>query len=235
MSESLASPRATRLAAPRWLDARLVLGVLLVLVSVVVGARVLAAADDSQSVWVATRDLAAGSTLSSGDLRPGRVRLAELGDRYLLAGGAAPLGYLLQRGIGAGELLPRQGLVRPDSPAVSLRDVSVPVTAGHLPDDLRAGQQVDVYVTPGSPTGAPTGTAAATRVVLSGVTVALRPRAGGLATAGAAGVVLSVPSADAAALVTAVQAGAVDLVRVPRADELPGLPAPAAEAAAPAG
>src|SRR5687768_14738118 len=35
------SPTARRLALPRWLDTRLVLGVLLVLVSVLVGARVL--------------------------------------------------------------------------------------------------------------------------------------------------------------------------------------------------
>src|SRR4051794_35749108 len=41
----LASPAATRLSLPRWLDARIALGVLLVLLSVVAGARVFASAD----------------------------------------------------------------------------------------------------------------------------------------------------------------------------------------------
>lgn len=221
MSESFASPRAGRLAPPGWLDARLVLGVLLVLVSVVVGARVLTSADASERVWVATHDLSAGSTLTEGDLRSGQVRLAGLGSGYLLADSAKPLGYVLRRGVGADELLPRAGLARPDAPGVSLRDVSVPVAAGHLPDDLRAGQQVDVYVTPRQ--GGSAGPSAATRLVLSRLTVSLRPRAGGLATSGGAGVVLSVPQSDAAALVAAVQAGGVDLVRVPHAQELPAV------------
>ncbi|HEU0103100.1 MAG TPA: hypothetical protein VFR07_12355 [Mycobacteriales bacterium] len=225
MPDPLASPGASRLAAPRWLDARLVLGVLLVLVSVVVGARVLASADTTQSVWVATRDLAAGSTLAEGDLRAGQVRLADVAGSYLLATGAQPLGYVLERGIGAEELLPRTGLVRPGAPGEAYRDVAVPVAAGHLPEDLRAGQQVDVYVT--VTTGTATAASNGTRLVLSRVPVALRPKTGGLSTAGASGVVLSVPEADAAALVAAVQAGAVDLVRVPRAAEVPGAAAPA--------
>ncbi len=47
MSDAPGSPKAGRLATPGWVDGRLVLGVLLVLVSVVVGARVLSAADRS--------------------------------------------------------------------------------------------------------------------------------------------------------------------------------------------
>lgn len=238
MSDPPASPRATRLATPSWLDGRLVFGVLLVLVSVVVGARLLASADASQNVWVATRDLAPGSTLADGDLKPARVRLFDNGARYLVASGAKPVGYVLQRGVGGDELLPRDNLVRPDERGRSLRDISVPVAAGHLPDDLQAGQQVDVYVTPGpSRTGdapptagsasAPTGT----RLVLSRVPVMLRPRTGGLGANGTAGVVLSVAESDATALVAAVQEGGVDLVRVPRGEELPSLsalvPAPA--------
>ncbi len=226
------SPPATRLAMPSWLDGRLVLGVLLVLVSVVVGARLLSSADASQHVWVATRDLAPGSTLADGDLRRGQVRLFDTGARYLVASGAAPLGYVLARGVGADELLPRDSLVRPDERGRSLRDVSVPVAAGHLPEDLQAGQQVDVYVTAGQPgsgaasptTGdAPAGPAA-TRLVLSRLTVTLRPRTAGLGAGGTTGVVLSVSERDAAALVTALQEGGIDLVRVPRGDELASLP-----------
>ncbi len=214
--EPIASPAARRLATPSWLDARLVLGVLLVLVSVVIGARVLSSADASEGVWVVTRDLSAGSALSEGDLARRQVRLYDSGPRYLLAAGAKPVGYVLQRPVGAHELLPRDSLVRPDATVSGRREVAVPVATGHLPDDLRAGQQVDVYVTPGSATiPAATGT----RLVLAHVTVTARSRTAGLGAASGAGVVLAVGVSDAATLVTALQQGPVDLVRVPRADE----------------
>lgn len=229
MSESPGSPKASRLATPTWLDARLVLGVLLVLVSVVVGARLLAAADASQAVWVATRDLAPGSTLAEGDLEPGQVQLFDNGARYLTATATKPVGYVLRRGVGADELLPRESLARPDEAGRALRDVSVPVTAGHLPEDLEAGQQVDVYVTPGSRSAAapPDGAAPAeggARLVLARVAVTLRPRTSGLGAAGSSSVVLSVAQDDVAPFVAAVQSGGVDLVRVPRGEELPALP-----------
>ncbi|MEO6204316.1 MAG: SAF domain-containing protein, partial [Mycobacteriales bacterium] len=83
VSDPPASPRASRLAAPGWLDTRLVLGVLLVLASVVVGARVLSSADRSQTVWVLTRDLAPGAELTSDDLTVARVRLFTDGAEYI--------------------------------------------------------------------------------------------------------------------------------------------------------
>lgn len=230
MPELSAPPKAARLATPGWLDGRLVLGVLLVLVSVVVGARLLDTGAATSSVWVASRDLAPGSTLAAGDLERSQVRLYDRGGSYLLADGPEPTGYVLERGVGAGELLPRQGLVRPDERAGQVRDVSVPVAPGHLPEDLQAGQLVDVYVTPEAPPG---GAAAATRLVLRQVPVTLRPREGGLSASGTSGVVLSVPGADVAALVGAAQAGGIDLVRAPRGDLLPRLPSspPAASVA----
>lgn len=238
MSEPPGSPQASRLATPSWLDGRLVLGVLLVLVSIVVGARLLSSADASQRVWVATHDLAPGSTLADGDLRQGQVRLFDNGGRYLGAIGAKPVGYVLQRGVGADELLPRDSLTRPDAVGRPLRDVSVPVAPGHLPDDLQSGQQVDVYVTPEGRAGSsisssptPSGSAG-TRLVLSRVSVTLRPRAGGLGATAATGVVLSVSEPDAFALVAAVQAGGIDLVRVPRGDQLPPLATTPSNAAA---
>ncbi len=84
LSDMPASPSASRLSAPGWLDGRLVLGVLLVLVSVVVGARVLSSADRSTLVWAAATDLSAGAALTSADVEPVRVRLLDgLADRYV--------------------------------------------------------------------------------------------------------------------------------------------------------
>lgn len=240
MPDPSAAPGARRLATPSWLDARLVLGVLLVLVSVVVGARVLASADTSQEVWVLTRDLSAGSALTAGDLARTQVRLYGNGSRYLLAAGPEPVGYVLQRPVGAHELLPRDSLVRPDAVPAGRREVAVPVAAGHLPEDLQPGQQVDVYVTPGGPatTTAATATTATagpgTRLVLARVPVTARSRSGGLGATGGSGVVLAVAEADAPLLVAALQQGPVDLVRVPQVDAALALP-PAADSARAAG
>src|SRR4051794_29363305 len=90
MSE-LVSPTAQRTGRPRWLDVRLVTGILLVLISVVVGARVVAAADTSEPVWVAAHDLAPGTQLSPDDLVRGRVHLYGQDGRYLSAKGGSPV------------------------------------------------------------------------------------------------------------------------------------------------
>src|SRR5688572_8998857 len=105
------SPRAGRLAAPGWLDGRLLLGVLLVLASVVAGARVLSSADESTPVWVTTRALSSGAQLGEGDLELSRVRLFGSSSGYLA--GSKPVGYVLRRSVGAGELLPTAALAAP--------------------------------------------------------------------------------------------------------------------------
>lgn len=209
------------------------------LVSVVVGARVLAAADRSQSVWVATRDLPAGATLTEGDLARSRVRLFDNGERYLAADGDAPLGYVLTRAVGADELLPREGLLLPEQVGEPLRDVSVPVDPRRLPADLRSGELVDVYLTPGDrtqdapPSAEPSegaareqaGTTGRTRLLLSRVPVTLRPR-DAVATGEGEAVVLRVTQEQALRLVQALQGGSVDLSRVPLDVGLPALPSP---------
>lgn len=211
MSQPVPSPNASRLARPGWLDVRLVVGVLLVLVSVVVGARVLSAADQTTKVWVLARDLAVGSTLQEQDLARLAVRLDDTDQRYVSAptGVTPPVGYVLLRGLGTGELLPRAALRLPEA-GEGLRDVTVPVEAGHLPPDLRAGQLVDVYVTTGRDTDAARSTALLLR------SIAVRDRTSN-ADRGAGGdaVVLSVGPSDAQVLVAALRSGTLDLVRVP--------------------
>ncbi len=58
------SPTPRRVATPSWLDRRLLLGVALVLASVVIGARVVGAADDTTRMLSVRRDLAAGTLLA---------------------------------------------------------------------------------------------------------------------------------------------------------------------------
>ena len=239
MPDRPASPVARRLAPPRWLDSRLVLGVLLVLLSVLVGARVLAGADRSQLVWATSRALAPGSVLAPGDLIAVRVRLFDSAGLYLDADRPAPVGYVAARALGRGELLPDDALRRPELD-VDYRLVTVLVELGHVPPDLVDGQQVDVWVTPtrdpgaaplprapAPPAGGQVPAAAAgalelsgSQVVLPGVTVATGPPDGGSLTGGSAvAVVLQVRPDDVASLLSATSLGRLDLVRVPRAAE----------------
>lgn len=234
MSDTPASPRARRLASPGWLDGRLVLGVLLVLVSVVVGARVLSAADRSTLVYAVTKDLAAGSEVLPADVESVRVRLFDNAESYLSASDPLPAGYVLRRAVGAGELLPREAVTAVGI-EVDYRLVTVPVEPGHHPPDLGGGVQVDVWVTPeraGQPGGAaatPAPDLTAARLVLQGVTVHAVDRQGGaLGGATTTPVVLQVRPGDVVGLVSAMSLGRIDLVRVPRQAESGGRLEPAA-------
>lgn len=147
---SPASPVPRRLHAPRWLNFRLVAGVLLVLICVIVGARVVTAADTSDLVWAAQADLAAGTVLVEGDLRTVSVRLADAGAAYLLSS-ADPIGGILSGPVGAGELLPRSILAETST----LVDIALPVAAGYVPPSLQRGQLVDVYALDTTPSSTP--------------------------------------------------------------------------------
>ncbi|ADB76834.1 SAF domain-containing protein [Geodermatophilus obscurus] len=129
-----------RIRPPRWLDLRLVLGVLLVLGSVLLGARVVTAADATVPVWSAAGDLAAGTVLAAGDLVAVDVRLDDVAGAYL-ATSTRPEGRTLARAVRNGELLPRTALEEP----AELVQLALPVQAGYVPPGLDRGQVVDVY------------------------------------------------------------------------------------------
>jgi hypothetical protein len=133
-------PAPRRVRPPRWLDLRLVLGVLLVLASVLLGARVVTAADATVPVWSAAGDLAAGTVLDDGDLVAVQVRLDDVAQEYL-ATSTQPEGRVLGRAVRAGELLPRSALEE----ATGLVQLALPVQAGYVPPSLARGQVVDVY------------------------------------------------------------------------------------------
>lgn len=185
------------------------------LVSVVVGARVLAGAERAQTVWVATRDLAPGSLVAPGDVAAARVRLFAHGDRYL-GGASPPVGLVLRRGVGAHELLPFAALAQPGQD-LDLRQVTVPVTRGHMAPQLQSSSLVDVYVTPLPKSAAAPGPP---RLVVAGVTVLDRQSAGGLGGGGTEQpVVLQVRVAQVPLVLAAVAEGRIDLVGVPRQAE----------------
>ena len=139
-TDATPSPVPRRVRPPRWLDLRLVLGVLLVLGSVLLGARVVTGADATVPVWSAGGDLAAGTVLGADDLVAVPVRLDDVAGQYL-ATSTRPEGRLLGRAVRAGELLPRSALEE----ATGLVQLALPVQAGYVPPGLTRGQVVDVY------------------------------------------------------------------------------------------
>ena len=75
------SPPARRLRRPGWRDPRLAVGVLLLCGSVLLGARVLASADDTVAVWGTRTSLVRGQEVSSDDLVALQVRFADAEQR----------------------------------------------------------------------------------------------------------------------------------------------------------
>jgi SAF domain len=196
------APVPRRVRPPRWLDLRLVLGVLLVLGSVLLGARVVGAADATVAVWAAQADLAAGTVLSADDLAVVDVRLDAVARGYLAAS-VRPEGRTLARAVGDGELLPRAAL----DETTDLVQVALPVQAGWVPPGLQRGRLVDVYAVADPAAGA-TGTAdGSVNLVVGGAPVqsVSGTTDGVLSTATTTvQVVVSVPAGDAPDLFAAV-------------------------------
>lgn len=209
------SRRANRLSSPRWLDLRLVLGVLLVLVAVVAGARVFAAAGHYAEVYVARHPLTPGERLDPADLEAGRVRFAGEGSGYIAVTGAAPSGYVVTRYVGAGELVPATALTPAAAARPARREVTVAVAPGHLPDGLAHGDLVDVYVTAKVATGA---RVPAPTQVLAAVPVDSDDGGSQSSVGSTIAVVLDVPVGSVTAVIHAVESGTLDLVRVPSTD-----------------
>lgn len=183
------APPAVRAASPGWRDPRLWIGVALVAVSVIAGARLVGSADDSVTVWAVASDLGPGDTVTADDLTARRVRFVDQGDldRYFLADEELPADLRLQRGVGGGELLPRSAVAT--SGASDAMELPVAVEATRVPPGVQSGWVVDVYVVEQRSDGRP---------VLTGVTVLEAPPAGeSFAVSGERQVVLGVSDAEA--------------------------------------
>lgn len=144
---------AQRATPPGWRDPRLWVGLLIVATSVIVGARVLARADESIAVWAAAGNLAAGQEVEPEDLMTVRLRFLDAADqgRYLSVGRPLPAARTLTRPVAEGELLPSAALGEPEDSGRLSVPVSVPALA--VPPDLEPGSVVDVWVTTESSSG----------------------------------------------------------------------------------
>jgi hypothetical protein len=175
-----------------------VIGVAVVVLCALLGARLLGGADDTVGVWAARQPMAAGQPVSVADLVRREVRFGDQADadRYVSADDAVPAGATLVRPVGAGELLPRAALGSGSTEALTEVPLSVPTDA--VPSTVATGTVVDVYVTPDAAvSGSGRDTSARSRLVLDDVTVLAAPRTGtALGPSATRQVVVGVPAAQ---------------------------------------
>lgn len=183
---------------------------MLVLASVVVGAKVLAAADDTVAVWKVNREIAAGMPVSADDLVSTRVRFADAEDidRYLLASEPIPPDAHLTRDVGAGELLPRASMTT----GVSQLPYQLPLGVGRegVPTGVSAGDHVDVWAVPEAD-----GSGSEPVLVLSDVTVMSVGEVGASGLSSERQVLVALPGdADVAQILADLNGSAVVLILV---------------------
>ena len=134
---------ARRLRPPRWRDRRLLVGVVLVLASVALGAAVVGRADTTSPMYAASHVLTPGQRLTSGDVHVVRVRLGHQAAYYLAVSKGLRAGAVVVRSVQEGELVPTSAVGPAET--VTARPVAVPVGAAAV-EGLRAGSLVDVWI-----------------------------------------------------------------------------------------
>ena len=198
----------------RWGDIRLWVGVIVLIGSMFIGARVVSSGENTVTLWRATHDLAVGS--SSLALEPVVVELGSVGDSsahdQYMQGNDVPTGTVI-RPIGQGEFVPISALAPASALLEKTRIVTVPVDPLHIAMGINAGDQVDVWSTV-DPTRGVSTTLIAPEKVLANITV-VEVASEVVGTGGDIGVVLSVPEEDVSRIVEAMRTGVMDLVKVP--------------------
>ncbi len=190
------APSPRRLSRPKWLNVRVVGGVLLVVAAVVLGAQVIGASSQTAAVWAADRDLAVGTVLATGDLTVAQVNLGGNTEHYLTPDSPALVGRTVVSPLAAGELLAASAV----QDAGSGRVVAIGVAPENMPPGVDHGSTIDLYLTTGGAAGAEQ--RAVTDLIGRDLTVqsVLAPASGGLSGATSnryqLSVLLPAPTAD---------------------------------------
>jgi hypothetical protein len=144
------APTPRRMSRPKWLNVRVVGGILLVIVAIVTGARVISASSQTQAVWAAQHDLASGTVVGPGDLTSVDVNLGDNAALYLTPASASPVGRTMVSPILAGQLLPSSAVAESGSGRV----VAIGVEPDKMPPGVAHGSTVDLYLTKAGVAGA---------------------------------------------------------------------------------
>jgi hypothetical protein len=129
----------------RAVDARFVIGAVLVVASIAGVAATVGALDSSVLVYSAARPLSVGDRLDTADLAVSEVQLGASEREYLRAESLPETGSVVLKAIEPGELIPLSSLGSVDG----VDSASVVVQTGAaLPRDVRTGASVDVWSAP---------------------------------------------------------------------------------------
>lgn len=139
---ALPTPTARRLTKPSWKDTRLLVGILLVLLSIVIGALAMSAADDRVGMWAAAGPLTPGQTIGESDLQRVDVQLGDAQGDYLMSNERLPNGAVVDREVREGELVPRAAVIDPTE--LDVQRVAVHVDPAYL-SNLVKGSRVTVF------------------------------------------------------------------------------------------
>lgn len=169
-------PTASRLQRPSWKDARLLVGLLLVLTTTALVSLVVSAADDRVAMYAARTPLVPGQRLGPEHLTRVDVQLEDERSRYLSATTPLAPDRFVLREVRAGELVPVSAVG--SHAQVTVQPITLTVDAGSA-EPLRVGSRVDVYVNPPASGGRGdeeefTGP----ELVLEGVSVSSLPKSG---------------------------------------------------------
>ncbi|ALX66711.1 SAF domain-containing protein [Microbacterium sp. XT11] len=127
-----------------WSDARFLVGILLVVLSVAGVWLIVSSSARTTPVLQATRTIVKGETLSSGDFQVVDVALGRLTEDYLGPQDLAK-GRIAARTIDEGELLPRSA----SAAAADARTTTMVVESStRIPDDVSAGTVVELWQAP---------------------------------------------------------------------------------------
>lgn len=204
-------PAARQLTRPAWINARTVLGLLLMLVAFVGGQRLLADARTTVGFWSAARDLPRGTEFTSSDLVLTHVQLPDhVAERYVPSSDLLE-GAVTERAVSSGELIPREW-VASDARGTPGREMTLPVPPEHaVGGSLQVGDIVDVYAT-----FSPESADARTTLVARGIEVQAVVEAGGLVLDEQAkvGITVAVSPEEATRLAFAIRTADIDVVRV---------------------
>lgn len=199
--------RKVRQSAPRRPDVRLLLGSVLIIISVILGAVMLGKPDSTVPMWVATRDLPEGTLVLASDIAKHSVDSPMSG---YLSDSDVVVGSRLARPVAAGELI-HASAISTTRIAPATRLVTVAVDALHAPSDLQRGQRVDLWTTPviESVISAP-------QLVMANLFVSAVPAVDERGISSSMGITLEVPLESVGAVIAALRSGDIDVVRVPQ-------------------
>jgi hypothetical protein len=138
---TVSSPTPRRVRAPSWRDPRLVAGIVLVLGSVLLGAKIISGANHSYRMLAVSHDLAAGTMLTARDVTIVRVHLTDRGRGVYASDDGDVVGKQLNRALASGELIPASALAKP----AALTTVTIPLAVDAAPR-ISPGQRIEVWL-----------------------------------------------------------------------------------------